>query len=78
MPSSRAAASPVEPRSADEARCEVLTVGHSTRPIEAFLKLLTGHGVTRLIDVRSVPRSRHNPQFNEDALPMSLAAANIG
>jgi len=56
----------------------VLTVGHSTRPIEACLELLAGHGVTQLIDVRTVPRSRHNPQFNEDALPISLAAANIG
>jgi uncharacterized protein (DUF488 family) len=76
--SSRAAASPTEPRSADESRCKVLTIGHSTRPIEVFLGLLTGHGVTQLIDVRTVPRSRHNPQFNEDALPISLAAANIG
>ena len=56
----------------------MLTVGHSTRPIEAFIKLLAGHGVTQLIDVRTVPRSRHNPQFNDDALPSSLAAANIG
>jgi uncharacterized protein (DUF488 family) len=43
-----------------------------------FIELLAGHGVTQLIDVRTVPRSRHNPQFNEDALPVSLAAANIG
>ena len=76
--SPRPAASPIEPRSADESRCKVLTVGHSTRPIEAFLELLAGHGVTQLIDVRTVPRSRHNPQFNEDALPISLATANIG
>lgn len=64
--------------SADETRCKVLTVGHSTRPIEVFIELLVGHGVTQLIDVRTVPRSRHNPQFNEDALPVSLAAANVG
>ena len=74
----RPAASPGTTLSADESRCEVLTVGHSTRPIEAFIKLLAGHGVTQLIDVRTVPRSRHNPQFNDDALPSSLAAANIG
>ena len=74
----RLAASPGATLSADESRCEVLTVGHSTRPIEAFIKLLAGHGVTQLIDVRTVPRSRHNPQFNDDALPSSLAAANIG
>jgi uncharacterized protein (DUF488 family) len=56
----------------------VLTVGHSTRPIEAFTALLSGHQVTRLIDVRTVPRSRHNPQYNEDALAAALAAAGIG
>ena len=56
----------------------MLTVGHSTRPIEAFIELLVAHGVTQLIDIRTVPRSRHNPQFNEDALPAPLAAANIG
>ena len=63
---------------ADQSRCKVLTVGHSTRPIEVFIELLVSHGVTQLIDVRTVPRSRHNPQFNEDALPVSLVAANIG
>ncbi len=63
---------------ADESRCKVLTVGHSTRPIEVFIELLASHGVTQLIDVRTVPRSRHNPQFNQDVLPVSLVAANIG
>lgn len=58
--------------------CRVLTVGHSTRPIEAFVELLLAHGVTQLVDVRTVPRSRHNPQFNGDALPASLANAGIG
>ena len=61
-----------------EDRCTVLTVGHSTRPIEAFLELLRGHGVTQLVDLRTVPRSRHNPQFNQDALQGALAAAGIG
>ncbi|HEY4958909.1 MAG TPA: DUF488 domain-containing protein, partial [Caldimonas sp.] len=46
--------------------------------IDEFVALLTSHGVTQLVDVRTVPRSRHNPQFNGDALPASLAAANIG
>ncbi|MDQ6639799.1 MAG: DUF488 domain-containing protein [Pseudomonadota bacterium] len=58
--------------------CKILTVGHSTRPIEEFVALLAAHGVTQLVDVRTVPRSRHNPQFNADALPDSLAAADIG
>ena len=76
--SPRPTASSAEPLNADETRCKVLTVGHSTRPIEAFIELLVAHGVTQLVDVRTVPRSRHNPQFNEDALPAPLAAANIG
>jgi len=56
----------------------VLTVGHSTRPIEAFIELLAAHGVSQLVDVRTVPRSRHNPQFDRDALRASLAGAGIG
>ena len=57
---------------------QVLTLGHSTRPIEAFLELLRGHTVTQLVDIRTVPRSRHNPQFNQEALQASLAGAGIG
>ena len=56
----------------------MLTVGHSTRPIEAFVALLRVHLVTQLIDVRTVPRSRHNPQFNAEALRATLAAVDIG
>jgi len=55
----------------------VLTVGHSTRPIEEFLHLLDAHGVKRLLDVRTVPRSRHNPQFNKDSLPEALKCVGI-
>ena len=58
--------------------CRVLTVGHSTRPIEAFLELLQSHRVTQLVDVRTVPRSRYNPQFNHEALQASLKGAGIG
>ena len=56
----------------------MLTVGHSTRSIEEFIALLVSHGVTQLVDVRTVPRSRHNPQFNAETLPDQLAAVNIG
>src|SRR5450631_9640 len=56
----------------------IFTVGHSTRAIDDFIGLLRDHGVTRLIDVRTVPKSRHNPQFNRDELPKSLATARIG
>lgn len=62
----------------DDGRCGVLTLGHSTRPIEAFVELLRAHHVSQLIDVRTVPRSRHNPQFNTETLPGTLAAVNIG
>ena len=55
----------------------MLTIGHSNRPIDEFLRLLKAHGVKRLVDVRTVPRSRHNPQFNRDSLPGSLAAEGI-
>lgn len=55
----------------------VCTIGHSNRPIEDFVALLWTNEVTRVIDVRTVPRSRHNPQFNRDTLPASLAAAGI-
>lgn len=56
----------------------IFTIGHSTRPIEEFLELLRTNGVERLIDIRSVPRSRRNPQFNREALPEPLAGAGIG
>jgi len=55
----------------------VFTIGHSTRPIEDFIALLQAHGVQRLVDVRTVPRSRRNPQFAQENLPASLAAAGI-
>jgi uncharacterized protein (DUF488 family) len=54
-----------------------LTVGHSTRPLAEFIALLTAHSVTQLLDVRTVPRSRHNPQFNRDTFPAALKAAGI-
>lgn len=55
----------------------VLTIGHSTRPLAEFVALLAAHSVTRLIDVRTVPRFRHNAQFNRDTLPAALEAAGI-
>ena len=58
--------------------CRILTIGHSTRPIDEFVAMLSGHAVTLVVDVRTVPRSRHNPQFNIEALPDQLAAAHIG
>ena len=55
----------------------VLTVGHSTRTLEGFIDLLLAHGVTCLVDVRTVPRSRRNPQFNRDTLPEVLSSRGI-
>jgi uncharacterized protein (DUF488 family) len=55
----------------------VYTVGHSTRPVSELIELLHAHAVTRLVDIRSIPRSRTNPQFNLDVLPATLRAARI-
>jgi uncharacterized protein (DUF488 family) len=56
----------------------VFTIGHSTRTWKAFLELLRAHGIQRVIDVRSIPRSRRNPQFNRETLPAKLRSARIG
>jgi uncharacterized protein (DUF488 family) len=56
----------------------VWTIGHGTRSIDDFIALLAAHGIARLVDVRTVPRSRHNPQFNRDRVPDDLARASIG
>jgi uncharacterized protein YeaO (DUF488 family) len=56
----------------------ILTVGHSTRPRKEFIDLLRANSVKLVIDVRSIPRSRHNPQFNRAVLPRALRGAGIG
>jgi uncharacterized protein (DUF488 family) len=56
----------------------VCTIGHSNRPLGTFIDLLETHEIVEVIDVRTVPRSRHNPQFNREALGESLAASAIG
>ena len=53
------------------------TVGHSTHPIDEFVAILNAHKIRTLVDVRTIPKSRHNPQFGEDQLPGSLNAAGI-
>jgi uncharacterized protein (DUF488 family) len=55
----------------------VLTIGHSTHPVQRFVELLQRHGVTAVSDVRSTPFSRFNPQFNKEALERSLKACGI-
>jgi uncharacterized protein (DUF488 family) len=53
------------------------TIGHGTRPLGAFVELLQSVEVTRVADVRTMPRSRTNPQYNQDALPKALAPFGI-
>jgi uncharacterized protein (DUF488 family) len=55
----------------------VSTIGHSTHPIEGFVGMLQAHGIRRLVDVRTIPRSRRNPQFSRENLPGSLQSAGI-
>jgi uncharacterized protein (DUF488 family) len=61
----------------ESAMRSVLTIGHSTRTLEAFTDLLRAHDATALADVRTIPRSRHNPQFNRETLPGALDALDI-
>src|SRR6187551_314643 len=55
----------------------VHTIGHSTRPLDELASLLRAAGVDTLVDIRTVPRSRHNPQYNADTLGAALAAYGI-
>jgi uncharacterized protein (DUF488 family) len=61
----------------DWANAVIYTIGHSTRTQAELIDLLRAHGVATLADVRRMPRSRRNPQFNEDALAAALPAAGI-
>ncbi len=56
----------------------IFSIGHSTRTLQEFISLLKENGVTLVADIRTIPRSRHNPQFNEDSLPVTLKEAGIG
>ena len=55
----------------------IFTIGHSTHSIEDLIGLLNAHAVQHLVDVRSIPKSRHCPQFNTDALASSLRGIEI-
>lgn len=67
----------MKPKHPTRAHPLILTIGHSNHSIAEFVALLKSHGVQRLVDVRTIPRSRHNPQFNRDALAASLRRARI-
>jgi len=56
----------------------IFTIGHSTHPIEEFVDILRAHGVEFVADVRTIPKSRHNPQYNSDALAALLHERAIG
>lgn len=56
----------------------IYTVGHSTRSLDEFVLLLRRYGVRRVVDIRTVPRSRHNPQFNREILASSLRNRRLG
>jgi len=60
------------------ARGTLYTIGHSTRTTRELVELLRAHGVQQVVDVRIMPKSRHNPQFNRPALSRSLHAVKIG
>src|SRR5438093_10366634 len=55
----------------------ILTIGHSTRTLDDFIGILRAHGVERLVDIRTIPRSRHNPQFNQETLSERLKESGI-
>ena len=56
---------------------EIFAIGHSTRTLEQFTEILKAHGVTLLADIRTIPKSRHNPQFNAESLEVELPKAGI-
>jgi uncharacterized protein (DUF488 family) len=55
----------------------IFTLGHSTLPIDRFMAVLQIYGIERLVDIRTIRRSRHNPQFNNTALAQSLTAQHL-
>ena len=56
----------------------IYTIGHSTRPLDLFVDMLAANAITLVLDVRTIPRSRRNPQFNQETLAPALRASNIG
>ncbi len=76
-PAAEAAARKDEPIGREPHRSAVYTIGHSNRPLDEFVQLLRAHGLVYVADVRTIPRSRRNPQFGRETLPAELAAADI-
>lgn len=55
----------------------IYTIGHSNHPIDEFIRILQAYGIEEVVDVRTIPKSRHNPQFNEEELQEELRRHNI-
>ncbi|VVM07532.1 DUF488 domain-containing protein [Methylacidimicrobium tartarophylax] len=68
----------MDPKSAPLPRPAVLTLGHGTRSLEEFVHILKIQEISFVVDVRTIPKSRHNPQFNKETLPAALAVHDIG
>jgi uncharacterized protein (DUF488 family) len=68
---------PTNTRAPGKKKLTIFTIGHSTRPLGEFIELLRANGVKRVIDIRTIPRSRHNPQFNRDTLGPALRSSSI-
>jgi len=75
---SHAQLTPAVANRSEETTTTFFTIGHSTRTIAEFVDLLHESSVSLVVDVRSVPRSRTNPQFNRETLPETLASRQIG
>lgn len=56
----------------------IYTIGHSAYPIEEFIRMLKAYGIEEVVDIRTIPGSRHNPQFNEEVLREELSRHGIG
>ena len=68
--------SPMPTRTRPEAH-RLFTIGHGTHPLDGFVAILQSFGINLVVDVRTIPRSRHNPQFNKDTLPDNLSPQEI-
>jgi uncharacterized protein (DUF488 family) len=64
-------------RHSEQKTVPVFTIGHSTHPIEEFIGILKAYNIAVLVDIRSIPRSRYNPQFSREALSHALTASGI-
>jgi uncharacterized protein (DUF488 family) len=65
-------------RRTEDEKAVIFTIGHSTRTVSEFIEILKAFEIRKVVDIRTIPRSGHNPQFNEDALKETLKEAKIG